>query len=103
MAEARPLQSSSWHLLRRGPAEGPTVVPGEKHGTRDGRARIRCPRCGWEPQRHDRWGCLCGHVWNTFDTGGVCPACRRAWEHTQCPRCHEWSRHQDWYVSDEDR
>jgi len=36
---------------------------------------IRCPLCGWSPRKEDLWSCSCGHVWNTFDTGGVCPAC----------------------------
>ena len=35
--------------------------------------RIRCPLCGWSPRNDDRWSCTCGHSWNTFDTGGVCP------------------------------
>ena len=34
--------------------------------------RIRCLLCGWSPRKEDKW---CGHSWNTFDTGGVCPAC----------------------------
>jgi hypothetical protein len=37
--------------------------------------RIKCPLCGWSPRKDDRWACSCGHTWNTFDTGGVCPAC----------------------------
>jgi hypothetical protein len=37
--------------------------------------RIRCPLCGWSARKEDRWFCECGHSWNTFDTGGVCPAC----------------------------
>ncbi len=36
--------------------------------------RIRCPFCGWSPRKEDKWFCECGHSWNTFDTGGVCPA-----------------------------
>jgi hypothetical protein len=65
------------------------------------RRRIRCPRCAWEPQRHDLWTCSCLHVWHTFDTGGVCPGCDKKWTETQCPRCRAWSRHEDWY-EDED-
>jgi hypothetical protein len=60
--------------------------------------RIRCPACQWEPRREDHWTCVCLHSWNTFDTGGVCPSCDRRWAETQCPRCHVWSRHQDWYA-----
>ncbi len=54
----------------------------------DGRGRIRCPSCGWAPGRHDLWACTCLHLWNTFETGGVCPACGRLWAETQCPPCN---------------
>jgi len=59
--------------------------------------RIRCPLCDWEPQKHDRWMCRCEHVWNTFDTRGVCPQCSYRWLVTQCLRCHRFSAHEDWY------
>lgn len=65
---------------------------------RDG--RIRCPRCGWEPRKDDRWLCGpqgCGHVWNTFETLGRCPACERFWNETACLRCGAWSPHDEWY------
>ena len=65
-----------------------------------GTPRIRCPKCAWEPGRQDVWMCACLHVWNTFDTGGVCPSCGRAWTETQCFRCHAWSPHLHWYVVD---
>src|SRR6202022_142671 len=35
--------------------------------------------CGWLPRKDDRWSCTCGHSWNTFETGGVCPACLHQW------------------------
>ena len=66
-------------------------------------SRIRCPKCGWEPGRDDLWACECGCVWNTFLTRGVCPGCGRAWRETQCRRCGEWSRHDDWYVEEDAR
>lgn len=58
---------------------------------------IRCPKCKWQPGKHDRWTCACGHQWNTFDTRGICPACDATWRGTQCPKCNEWSLHDDWY------
>jgi hypothetical protein len=66
-------------------------------GSRRGRRRIRCPRCSWEPARHDRWMCICLHIWNTFETRGVCPECGRRWANTQCLSCTQWSPHEDWY------
>lgn len=66
-------------------------------GRRGCHGRIRCPRCAWEPGPGDRWMCVCLHAWNTFETGGVCPACDHRWTKTQCLRCAEWSRHEDWY------
>jgi len=62
-----------------------------------GTSGIRCPRCHWTPREEDTWGCSCGNFWNTFDTGGICPACMKQWTSTQCPRCGEWSAHSDWY------
>jgi rubrerythrin len=69
-----------------------------RHGS-----RIRCPKCAWEPGRPDRWMCEpgCGHVWNTFETHGVCPACNKQWAETNCLRCHQWSPHEDWYVKED--
>ena len=74
---------------------------GDRTGERASPPRIRCPACGWEPGRDDHWSCTCGHAWNTFDTGGECPACDQKWTDTQCPRCHVWSKHRDWYADDE--
>jgi len=65
-----------------------------------GGPHIRCPKCGWRPGPDDRWACKCGHIWNTFDTGGVCPACLYQWTVTACLRCGEWSPHSDWYAEE---
>jgi hypothetical protein len=63
-------------------------------------SRIRCPLCCWSPRREDKWFCTCGNEWNTFDTGGVCPACLHQWAETQCLSCSRWSPHSDWYAHD---
>ncbi len=60
---------------------------------------IKCPKCEWEPKELDLWYCTCNHVWNTFDTGGACPKCKKRWEVTQCLKCHKLSPHLDWYSS----
>lgn len=78
----------------------PTPDTGEPPDDSSSDARIRCPRCAWEPTRHDRWMCSCLHVWNTFDTRGRCPACGKQWTETQCLRCQAWSAHLDWYVDE---
>ena len=52
--------------------------------------RIRCPLCGWSPRKDYVWSCTCGHDWNTFDTGGVCPACLHRWTSTQWLKCGGW-------------
>ena len=91
----------SLQLLKRDPATPKvTIRPEHEDETRNMGPRIRCPRCGWEPRPADRWMCSCLHHWNTFETGGVCPSCGRKWQETQCPRCHAWSPHRDWYVSE---
>src|SRR6266480_2228198 len=45
-------------------------------------AVIRCPLCRWCPRERDYWCCTCGHSWNTFGTGGVCPTCLQQWKET---------------------
>lgn len=60
-------------------------------------SEIKCPKCEWHPNIDDKWQCSCFHVWNTFDTGGICPACKKRWEDTQCLKCKKWSPHLDWY------
>ncbi len=62
--------------------------------------RIRCPKCGWTPKQNSVWQCTCLFLWNTFDTGGVCPQCMKQWTETACLNCHQWSAHSDWYNDD---
>lgn len=86
------------HLLDTSrPPGGDGFVDAVLDGLKDKFQRIRCPRCAWRPQASDRWSCLCGHVWNTFDTRGRCPGCGLQWLETQCLACHRYSAHEDWY------
>lgn len=59
--------------------------------------RIFCPKCNWKPRQQDRWSCTCGCIWNTFDTGGMCPDCGKAHQSTQCLSCARFSPHAEWY------
>jgi hypothetical protein len=77
----------------------PDIGTDVEQGTGPSGPRIRCPVCGWQPRKSDRWSCKCGHQWNTFDTGGVCPGCLYQWQVTQCRKCDRFSAHSDWYVS----
>lgn len=97
MLEAHGGKLAGVFLLKGEPERVRRRKTDERTGRRQVRRRIRCPRCGWEPSRQDLWTCSCLHSWNTFDTGGVCPACARKWSETQCPRCNAWSRHEDWH------
>ena len=58
---------------------------------------IKCKGCSWKPLKDDEWQCSCRYVWNTFDTGGECPQCKKRWEITQCLHCRKFSPHLDWY------
>jgi hypothetical protein len=95
-------------------SEAPKIVTDEKTTPdRDtSTPRIRCPKCGWQPDRSSRWFCVsgpgpeppfesCGTAWNTFDTGGRCPGCSHQWQWTTCLHCHEWSPHLEWYEDGE--
>ncbi len=69
--------------------------------------KIQCPKCEWIPHANSKWACSCGHSWNTFDTGGRCPKCKKQWNDTQCHGrweggCGGWSPHLDWYVGLDD-
>ena len=81
-----------------------TLKPLKKGASRyfGGRMYIACPKCDWRPDAGSLWRCSCQHVWNTFQTHGVCPACGKAWKVTQCLVCHAYSDHEDWYHDDDD-
>lgn len=59
---------------------------------------VACPSCGWVPPRGATWLCDCGHQWNTFETGGQCPRCRKIWHATLCLSCNQLLAHREWYV-----
>jgi hypothetical protein len=63
-------------------------------------ARIRCPKCRWSPDAEARWSCRCRHIWNTFETRGLCPACGYQWTVTVCLNCGQSSAHSEWYVKE---
>jgi hypothetical protein len=62
--------------------------------------RIRCPKCQWRPEADARWSCRCRHLWNTFETRGLCPACGYQWTATACLRCGQMSPHSEWYAKE---
>ena len=78
------------------PSREPAIEPAKRDAD-SGLGRIRCPLCHWEPSADSRWSCNCRHLWNTFDTGGICPGCLKQWKRTMCLQCHRWSNHSDWY------
>jgi hypothetical protein len=84
-------------MSRVTPVQNPDVETGSGQGNGPKGPRIRCPICDWTPRKEDQWMCSCRHIWNTFDTGGVCPACLHQWTATCCLSCHGWSAHSDWY------
>jgi hypothetical protein len=77
----------------------PPPIQGTPMRAQDG-GIIRCPECRWVPVEEARWPCKCHHVWNTFQTRGLCPACNYQWEITQCPACGEVSPHTAWYPAE---
>ncbi|HEV8429526.1 MAG TPA: hypothetical protein VGQ41_16620 [Pyrinomonadaceae bacterium] len=100
-------------LFQKGAVENATDVDQLESEDETSSRRIRCPACGWQPNKWDLWYCGdcpypegffdgCGMEWNTFDTAGLCPACRYQWRWTSCLRCAVWSLHTDWYTNHEE-
>jgi hypothetical protein len=80
----------------------PTIIPDreideEKNHDSFG-PRHPLPALRLVARKEDKWFCTCGYDWNTFDTGGVCPACLHQWAETQCLACSRWSPHSNWYA-----
>jgi len=61
------------------------------------RAEAACPHCGQHPPRGELWRCSCGMQFDTFQNGGSCPACTRAFPATSCPFCLQAAPLAQWY------
>jgi predicted RNA-binding Zn-ribbon protein involved in translation (DUF1610 family) len=62
----------------------------------------RCPECGWVPFALNAWKCKeCGFVWDTFQTGGICPRCGHGHDDTACLRCRRISSNARWEVAND--
>jgi hypothetical protein len=96
-SEYHPQRSRRGRIRSAAVRERETEVSGTSHGDTD-EPHIRCPQCKWRPRPESRWSCSCGHIWNTFDTGGICPGCIYEWKVTQCLECGVTSPHSDWYT-----
>jgi Zn-dependent protease len=62
------------------------------------RETFSCPVCKMSPPMGDYWRCSqCGQLFDTFQTGAVCPRCGSRFDQTRCLDCgnvrpmHEWS------------
>jgi Zn-dependent protease len=56
-----------------------------------------CPFCHQHPPQSPLWSCPCGSRFDTFQTGGNCPACGRAFQTTMCPFCQQSSPIHLWF------
>ncbi|MHA1270474.1 MAG: hypothetical protein ACTSPY_11845 [Candidatus Helarchaeota archaeon] len=58
----------------------------------------RCPGCGWIPTKDARWQChKCDAIFNTFETGAICPDCGIIFKKTQCILCGGCFPYDDWF------
>jgi Zn-dependent protease/DNA-directed RNA polymerase subunit RPC12/RpoP len=64
---------------------------------RDGYA---CPTCKTSPPMGDYWKCgKCGHSFDTFQSGAVCPYCGTQYPVTRCLDCGHQHPMQEWAAS----
>lgn len=66
------------------------------------RPEVRCPACGVHPPIGAFWNCPCGARLDTFETGGQCPRCGRAFEKTACAACGQLNPLANWYPMPEE-
>ena len=56
-----------------------------------------CPSCGSKPLLGARWKCSnCGGIFDTFETGSVCPHCGVQHANTLCVDCRTFSPMSEW-------
>ncbi len=56
-----------------------------------------CPGCRVHPPRAALWTCGdCQEPFDTFETGGACPACERVFAGTACPDCGQAHPFEQW-------
>jgi Zn-dependent protease len=80
----------SWAGYREG-----MVLYQIEHGPRHPNAF--CPFCREHPPQAPLWSCPCGSRFDTFQTGGNCPACGRTYQTTMCPFCAQLSPLHLWF------
>jgi peptidase M50-like protein len=65
------------------------------------REEFTCPSCKASPPRGSFWGCgTCNAVFDTFESGGVCPNCSMHFPQTACPNCGTFSPYSEWTSED---
>ncbi len=65
------------------------------------RAGFACPGCRTAPPIGDFWKCTqCGQLFDTFQTGAVCPHCGTRYDTTMCLHCLERRPMGEWNASD---
>ena len=58
---------------------------------------FRCPNCHTKPLLGERWRCdLCGQMFDTFQTGAVCPHCSKHFPQTMCGDCGKFFPMNEW-------
>jgi hypothetical protein len=57
-----------------------------------------CPMCHAAPPAGPYWKCSCGHLFDTFETGAVCPGCGKSFGSTACLDCGAQSPLSKWQI-----
>jgi Zn-dependent protease len=63
------------------------------------RKEFACPSCQTAPLIGMHWKCArCGQIFDTFQTGAVCPQCAAQYPVTGCGNCGKWYPINEWIV-----